>query len=135
MDFTSCIPIPLISLSLQICPLPLQPHPQIKTKIKRKTKTNTKKQNKNKKTQKKNLVEAVVWSTESHSSPISPFIFPCKYHCHTSLVQLQAPGFCYTTDNGLSLGLLLDMQFLPCAVEILLIWICTFIPFTCYDSS
>lgn len=39
---------------------------------------------------KKKLMEAVVWSTETHILPFSPFIFTCCVHCRKSLAWLKA---------------------------------------------
>ena len=45
-------------------------------------------------------------------------------YCHEFLVWLEASCFCYNTDNGLSLGLLLTIQLLSCVTKILLFEIC-----------
>lgn len=71
---------------------------------------------------------AVVWSVESHIT-FSPFIFLASDHFQESLVWLQDPGFCYRTDYGLSLVLLLGILLLGFVWEILRFWICRFIPF------
>ena len=65
-------------------------------------------------------MEAAAWPLESHRLPFSPFIFTWK----CSLVRLKVSGFCYTTNTGLSLGLLLDILLLSCVMEILQFWIC-----------
>ena len=44
-------------------------------------------------------------------------------HCRESLVWFEALGFCYTTDSGPSLELLLVILLLPCVVEILQLWV------------
>lgn len=115
----SNIKFSIICPSPCICPLPMWP--PLKTKqnlnFKRKSKNQTK-QKTNK--QKKSLVGAVVWPIESPSVFFSPFIFSCKCPCNQSLVWLEArSGFWYTIDAKPSLGLLLDVLLLSCAMEIL----------------
>lgn len=51
------------------------------------------------------------------------------------MAWLDVSGFCYTTDDGLSLGLLLDILILSCVVEILLVWICSFDPFVHFNMK
>lgn len=40
-------------------------------------------------------------------------------HCKASLVLFEISGICYAVSSGPSLGLVLDILLLPCAVEIL----------------
>ena len=81
------------------------------------------------------VVEAIVWSVETHNLSFSLFILTCKGSLPLALVSLQAPGFCYTTDKGLSLGLLLLSLLLSHFMDVLLFWIRGFMSFTCFNSS
>lgn len=64
---------------------------------------------------KKLIVEAVV----CHSLyTIDSFVYIsllASVHCSESLVWLEASGFCYTSNTGSSLGLLLDILLMSCA--------------------
>lgn len=64
------------------------------------------------------------------SHPIHSFLVSSIFE---SLVGLEASGFWYTTANGLSLGIFLDILF-SCVMEILLFWISRLVPFTCFKS-
>lgn len=96
MDFTSCIPIPLISLYLPsaLCPCNLSHKPNPSLKGKPKIKQNIEiTQNKNKKM---NLVGAVY-------PPVHSSLFT-SVHCHESLFRVKTSGFNYMTNNELSWG-------------------------------
>lgn len=82
-------------------------------------------QKKKKLKKEESVVEVAVWPLEPHSLPSSSFII--SLHYYESLVSFEA-GFCYTTRNGFSMGLLLDIPLLSRAMEILQFWIYKFIP-------
>lgn len=48
---------------------------------------------------------------------------------------MKASGFCYTTVDGVSLGLLFNILLLSCVMEFLLFGSSRFIPYTCTNSS
>lgn len=54
-----------------------------------------------------------MWPSESHSLPSSPYIFTCECSLQWVIHLVQASGFCYTIDTGLSLGLPLDILLYP----------------------
>lgn len=96
-------------------PLPLQTPLQKKKKNKFKSKINQS----NKQQQQQTFdVQGIVWSSDPHSVAFSPYIFTCVC-CNEALVWLEDSSFCYTIDNGLSLGLLSDILLLLCVMEIL----------------
>ena len=72
------------------------------------------------------VVEVVVWPVESFMNELfSSFILYLFF-----AMGHWSGSRSLTTDNGLSLVLLLNIPMLSCVVEILLFWICDFIPFT-----
>lgn len=56
--------------------------------------------NRNKGRDKKSLVEAIVWSEESHSVLFNPLMLTYNCSLLESLVWPEAPDVCYTTNNG-----------------------------------
>lgn len=97
-------------------PSALEPPPKTKPNLKEKPKLyKTKNQDKNKikNNKKKNLaLEAVVWPGESFY-PLVHISLLVSVLCYESLVWSKASGFCYTTSNRMSLGLLLDILRYP----------------------
>lgn len=102
MGLTSCILIPIISLALHISPrLPLYPL-KIKQNLREKKSS---------------------WKLQCDtvSRTGNPFVHTSSFAklIAESLVWLEASGFYYTMDAGLSLELFLDILLLPCVTEIL----------------
>lgn len=65
-------------------------------------------------------MEAVVWPVKAYSVSLSLFIFLsllASVHFLESSGWLVASGFCCTTDNGLSLGILLDILSFSCVLR------------------
>lgn len=110
LSFTSHISIPFLSLSLSIFPLPLQLPPSNKIKFKRK----------------KNQFWQGSCSCDIASHTVNPsvHILLVRVHYKESLVWFEVSGFCYTINAGSSPELLLVILLLPCAVEILKLWVC-----------
>lgn len=117
---TSCITISFIYLPLHICPLLLQPPSQKKTKNKSKTADN----NNNNLT-----VQAAVCHGVSYSIPFSQIALFANVHCNESSVWFKASGFCHTINTGSLPGLLSNILFLSCVIEILQLCFCSTDPF------
>lgn len=130
VNFTSCIPIPLISPCSCFCPLPMHP---LQALQKKKSKTDFKRKiDNNKQTKEKNLaVEVVVWPLESYCLPFSWFIFICKCSFAMNHSGFGSLASALLVNNWLSLGFLLNILLLSLVMQILQFWICRFIPFTC----
>lgn len=103
-----------------------------KTKFKRKPPNQTNKQRKKQKQTNKEKEESYhrscIVPVEIHSTPLFASVY-----CHESLVGLEASGIGYTTDNGLSMGLI----WISCCPVLYhgdpAVSIC--VPFTCSNSS
>lgn len=67
---------------------------------------------------------------------VYPLIYSsCECASPESFVWLEASGFCYPIDTWLPLGSLLDISLYTCIMELLMFWICRFVPFTCSNRS
>lgn len=121
MDFTSCITIPFVSVSphIHILALKLPFTPKIQKNIPKPNQTNKKEESHCER------------CSVAHSLPFCPYIFNCKCSSPSTIILVQGLWLpVFTIDNEPPQGLLLDIPPLPCAMEILLVWICRFFPFT-----
>lgn len=107
---------------------PVQPPIKQTPRKKGKTKWTNKKREKF-----KNLImEASVWHSESCCIPLCPYISTWQTFIAESLVWCEALGLDYTNDAPPPpLGLFLGIPLLPCAVDILQIWVCGSGSFRC----
>jgi hypothetical protein len=55
--------------------------------------------------------------------------------CNDLEIWYEASGFCYYIKIGTLRGLVLNIQVLPCVMEILQLWVCMTGPFTHFHSS
>jgi hypothetical protein len=70
--------------------------------------------------EKKNIVEAVVRHSVSHSILFYPHFFLSNVHCNDTLVWYEASGFCYSINTRTLLGLLSDILLLACGEPVIL---------------
>lgn len=129
INFTSCIPFPLISLSLHSHPSPLQ----LSTPQKRNSPPKTPKPIQ------PNQKPSLCGSYDVSQCPtVYPFIHNSlliNIHRNKSLVWVSASDFCCTTNTGSSQELLLDILLLAHVSDVLQFWFCRTSPFIGSSSS
>lgn len=82
--------------------------------------------------------EKTLWKLWCESHRVFPSVHSAlliSVHYCEALVWFEASGCCCTIDNGFLLGLLLDILFLSCIMEILQFHIRRLVAFTCCNSS
>lgn len=63
-------------------------------------------------------MKAIVWQWRLRADLLIHSCLPTRVHYHKSLFCLKASGFCFTTNNWLSLELLMDTLLLSCVLDI-----------------